>query len=57
MNFIEEQEFDKREGFLDSKQEVRAAREALNKSTEEAFKQLDNAKLSSWEGSHRIWIK
>lgn len=57
MEFINEQEFIKLEGFLDSKEKVRAVREALTVGTEEAFKRLDNAKLSSWEDAHRVWIK
>jgi hypothetical protein len=57
MEFISEQEFKKLEGFLDSKEKVRAVREALTVGTKEAFKRLDNAKLSSWEDAHRLWVK
>jgi hypothetical protein len=57
MDFIHESKSVKFEPFLDSKEQVREAREVLIKSTEEAYKILELAKVSSWENAHRIWVK
>lgn len=44
------------EGFLDTDKKVRAARTFLEKSTEKRFKELEQAKMASWEGSRQIFL-
>ena len=54
MEFIDGLKFERVDGVLDSKERVQKTREDLEKSTEEAFRNLDNAKMTSWENAHNI---
>jgi hypothetical protein len=56
MVFIGKLKFEKKQGFLDTEEKVREAREILVKSTEDTFRKLDNAKMASWEGAHSILL-
>jgi hypothetical protein len=56
MVFINELKSGQIEGFLDTEEKLKEAREALEKHTEEAFRQLDSAKMSSWEHAHSIFL-
>ncbi len=56
MEFISALNFEKVEGLLDTEEKVREARETLERNTEDTFKQLESAKMSSWEHAHRIFL-
>lgn len=43
-------------GFLDTDEKVKEARIQLEKSTEKRFKELEQAKMASWEGSRQIFL-
>ncbi|MDO9079717.1 MAG: hypothetical protein Q7U44_02885 [Desulfuromonadales bacterium] len=43
-------------GVLDTDQKVREARTILEESTESIFKELEQAKMASWEGSRQIFL-
>ena len=56
MVFIGDLKFEKVKGLLDTDKKVQEARERLEKSTEETFRRLDNAKMASWEGAHKVLL-
>lgn len=56
MVFINEMKFEKVEGLLDTEEKVKEARTALERSTQTMFKELEKAKMASWEGAHRILL-
>ena len=56
MVFINEMKFEKLEGFLDTEDKVREARATLEHTTKTTFKELEKAKMASWEGAHRILL-
>lgn len=56
MVFINEMKFEKLEGFLDTEQKVKEARATLEYTTKTTFKELEQAKMASWEGAHRILL-
>lgn len=57
MKFINVPELKRAEGILDTQERVQEAREALERSTEESYKKLENAKTSSWDQAHRIFVR
>jgi len=56
MVFIGNLKFEKVKGLLDTDKKVQEARERLERSTEETFRKLDNAKMASWEGAHKVLL-
>lgn len=56
MVFINDMKFEKIEGFLDTEEKVKEARATLERSTKTTFKELEKAKMGSWEGAHRIFL-
>lgn len=56
MEFISALKFEKVEGLLDTEDKVKDARETLERNTEDTFKQLECAKMSSWEHAHRVFL-
>lgn len=56
MVFINEMKFEKVEGLLDTEEKVKEARTTLESSTQTMFKELERAKMASWEGAHRILL-
>lgn len=56
MVFISDLKFEKIEGLLDTEESVKEAREALERSTEKAFKEFDNAKMAALESAQRIFL-
>ena len=56
MVFINEMKFEKLEGFLDTEDKVKEARATLEHSTKTTFKELEKAKMASWEGAHRMLL-
>jgi hypothetical protein len=56
MKFICGLETGQIEGLLDTDEKVRDAREELEKSTEAVFKELEQAKMASWEGARDIFL-
>jgi hypothetical protein len=43
-------------GLLDTDEKVREARIQLEKSTEKRFKELEQAKMASWEGARQVFL-
>ena len=56
MVFINEMKFEKVAGLLDTEEKVKEARTTLERSTQTMFKELEKAKMASWEGAHRILL-
>jgi hydroxymethylglutaryl-CoA reductase len=56
MVFINELKFEKIEGLLDTEEKVKEARETLERSTVASFKELEKAKMASWDGAQRIFL-
>lgn len=56
MVFINEMKFEKVVGLLDTEEKVKEARTTLERSTQTMFKELEKAKMASWEGAHRILL-
>lgn len=53
MLFITDLHLEKIDGLLDSEESIRDARITLERSTEEAYKEFDEAKLVVLEDAHR----
>ncbi len=43
-------------GLLDTEEKVRVAREILERNTEDTLKELERAKMASWEGARQIFL-